>query len=216
MTPARTSPAPADPRTAAGWLAEPHALVVWDMQHCIAGRAVHLDRVTDVIAGLLAGARVAGIPIVHTRHVGLPSEQEDRVWRFARWHQGGRPEVLPDPPCPDGAPASAILTAVRPDAGEVVVDKHRPSIFAGTDVAAVLAAAGVDVILLTGVATDRGILATAREALLRGVLPVVVRDAVSAFTDEAHEQALAELEALTLVVDSRQVRDTWRARSGRG
>jgi hypothetical protein len=63
----------------------------------------------------------------------------------------------------------------------------------GTQFRSVVAGLGIDTVLMTGVATDRGVLATARDAAYQGIMMVAVTDAVGSFTDGAHEAGLQEL-----------------------
>jgi nicotinamidase-related amidase len=93
-----------------------------------------------------------------------------------------------------------------------VLPKTQPNFFFGTPLRGVLAALSADVILLTGVATDLGILATARGAVLAGIFPVTIVDAVGTFSEEQQERGLSQLAELGDVCTSQQVLDAWRTR----
>lgn len=66
-----------------------------------------------------------------------------------------------------------------------------------------------DVVVLTGVATDRGVLATARDAVYQGVMTIVVSDGVGSFSDEGNERGLQELGRISHVCSSAQIIEAW-------
>jgi nicotinamidase-related amidase len=82
-----------------------------------------------------------------------------------------------------GSPEWEFHDAVRPLSGDLVLPKHRGTFFVGTPLRQILAARHIDVIVLTGIATDEGVQRTALEAQQRGLFPVVVEDTVGAFID---------------------------------
>ncbi len=79
---------------------------------------------------------------------------------------------------------------IGPRPGDVVVRKPRWGAFHGTGLDASLRQRGVETVLITGIATDMGVEATARQAYDAGYHVVVVEDATAAFTPDAHEAAL--------------------------
>jgi nicotinamidase-related amidase len=62
---------------------------------------------------------------------------------------------------------------------------------------------------MTGVATDRGVLTTARDAQNHGIFTVVVQDAVGSFTDEAQARGLDELRLVADLCSTSTVIDAW-------
>lgn len=181
------------------------ALLVWDMQECIAGRVSGRDQVVASIRRLLDAAHGSGLLVMYSQHYSLPLAAEDGPWIRAQWLRSGlaSPEEL-SPLAAPGSAAWRFLPAVEPTADDVVVPKTRPDLFVGTPARDILAAHGVETLVLTGVTTDRGILGTARHAAHVGLFPVVVSDAVGSYTAEAHEQGLnaaAEVAAVATVED---------------
>lgn len=72
-----------------------------------------------------------------------------------------------------------------------MVTKRGVSAFYGSDLAPLLATAGIDTLLLSGVATNFVVEGTAREATDRGYDPVIVGDCCASLSQEAHDAALA-------------------------
>ncbi len=69
------------------------------------------------------------------------------------------------------------LAGMQPAEGEPVVIKRLPSSFAGTNLADLLAARGIDTLLIAGLMTHNCVDATAREAFHRGLRVAVIADA---------------------------------------
>ena len=90
----------------------------------------------------------------------------------------------------EGTWGAAIHEAVAPKDGEPIVTKRGVSAFYGSDLAALLAAGGIDTLLLCGVATNFVVEGTAREAADQGFNVVIVGDCCSSASQEAHDAAL--------------------------
>ncbi|MFD0206258.1 MULTISPECIES: isochorismatase family protein [Saccharothrix] len=129
------------------------ALVIVDLQEMLVPLVWRGEELVDRVAALAREARRGGVPVVALRQVG------DRGTEF-------------DPEAP-GTRISARL-GLRPT--DVVVDKTATDAFYRTDLAAVLAERDVDTVVLTGLATDYCVDATARSAVSRGLDVVLVGD----------------------------------------
>jgi streptothricin hydrolase len=131
------------------------ALLVVDVQqalvtgdHAVPGAGALLER----LAAALAAARAAGVPVLHLQD--------------------------------DGAEAGSVIPRGSPGwelgydvvEGEPVLGKARDDGFDGTDLAAVLAEAGVRRLCLVGIQSEMCVAATARGALARGLTVVLPRD----------------------------------------
>ena len=86
------------------------------------------------------------------------------------------------------------LTLAPADEEQVVVKQHASG-FAGTDLAARLAARDVDTVVVAGVSTSGCVRATATDAIAEGFRPIVVADACADRTEEVHRSNLADLDA---------------------
>jgi maleamate amidohydrolase len=139
-------------------------------------------------AGLLAAARAAGIPIVHTNVGYQPGGRDGGVFfkkvpALSHFEFGKSPAL------------AAFAKGVEPVAGETVITKQYASSFFGTSLAATLTSLGVDTLLIGGVSTSGCVRATGVDACQHGFIPLVVRDAVGDRADGPHEANLFDLQA---------------------
>jgi nicotinamidase-related amidase len=96
------------------------------------------------------------------------------------------------------AAGAQLIEPMRPlaDPG-CVIDNQKLSGLAGSGLAELLAARGVDTVFLTGVATNLTVEQTARHATDLGLTVRVVADCVTAVSDEVHRASLANLALAT-------------------
>jgi ureidoacrylate peracid hydrolase len=93
------------------------------------------------------------------------------------------------PKCQSGT-WGADFFAVRPRAGEPVVVKHRYSAVINTGLDALLRKRGIKSLLMTGVATDTCVEATARDAYFVDFYVTLVQDCCGALDEEDHRVAV--------------------------
>jgi nicotinamidase-related amidase len=90
----------------------------------------------------------------------------------------------------EGTPAVEVIDELAPRSNEPVVRGQAGSGFDRTELDTMLHWSGVDTLVLVGVATNVAVESTARGASDLGYRTIVVSDACTADTDEAHTQAL--------------------------
>ncbi|VVA49102.1 Maleamate amidohydrolase [Serratia ficaria] len=141
----------------------------------------------DESVALLACARQAGIPVIHTNiryHAG----------HFA---DGGmwvkKAPVMKD--MVEGNPLAAFCPPVAPLADEVVLSKRYASAFFGTALAPLLVAQGIDTLLLIGCSTSGCIRASAVDAVQHGFRTIVVRECVGDRHPGPHEANLFDIDS---------------------
>jgi nicotinamidase-related amidase len=147
-----------------------------------------VDAARDACRELLASARAAGIPIVHTNVRYQPGGRDGGVFfrkvpALGCFVDGAHPEL------------AAFAEGLEPVAGETVITKQYASAFFGTSLASTLTALGVDTVLITGVSTSGCVRATTLDACQHGFIPLVVRDAVGDRHAAPHEANLFDLQA---------------------
>jgi nicotinamidase-related amidase len=92
-----------------------------------------------------------------------------------------------------GAPDFAeIVPEIGPKAGDVVVTKHHPCAFNGTDLDIQLRRRGIQTIVLCGISTNVGVEATARIGFEHGYNLVFADDAMSARDAELHTVSVSK------------------------
>jgi len=172
-------------------------LLVYDMQVGILEQIADRERVIQNVREVLGAARAAGVRTYFTRHVTLPVElmgvAQLRMWRT--WQGVDRVEDVRSPFLPD-APQTQIVSELKPNEREAVLDKLTLSAFAGTPLELALRGAGIGALAVVGVATEIGIEPTVRHAGDLGFIPVVVTDACAAGNAEAGERAMESLRFL--------------------
>jgi nicotinamidase-related amidase len=137
---------------------------------------------------LLAAARQAALPIVHTNVQYQPGGRDGGVF-FRK---------VPALACfeRDAHPAlAAFAEGLEPVPGETVITKQYASAFFGTSLASTLTSLGVDTVLIAGLSTSGCVRASTVDACQHGFVPLVVRDAVGDRHPEPHEANLFDLQA---------------------
>ena len=154
-----------------------------------------MERILQPHATLLKAATEAGLLIVFIRatvSVGHVNESPARLHLKAR--------TLPEYAIHTldyvvegtwGHDVVDVLKTLAPDA--VHVFKSRNGAFVNTNLDLILRSNGVDTVIVTGMATDGCVAATARGAEDHGYRCLVVRDCVSSFKPDLHEHALKVL-----------------------
>jgi nicotinamidase-related amidase len=144
--------------------------------------------VIGVQARLLDGFRSAKAKVVYTLvtyQPGLPGVRPNSpLFRTLV----GSPTLL------QGTPAVEVIDDVAPRPDEPVVRGQAANGFDGTALDTILRVAGVDTLVLVGIATDVAVESTARAASDRQYRTIVVSDACQADSDEAHARALDVLQ----------------------
>jgi biuret amidohydrolase len=102
--------------------------------------------------------------------------------------------LIDSPTLLQGTPAVEIIDGVAPRPDEPIVRGQAANGFDGTPLDTILRVAGVDTLVLVGIATDVAVESTARVASDRQYRTIVVSDACQADSDEAHARALDVLQ----------------------
>ena len=144
---------------------------------------------------ILAAARNAQIPVLHTRVEFQPGGADGGI--FFR-------KVAALECFVRGNPLGEYGDGLEPADDEVVVVKQYASGFFGTSLASTLTSLGVDTLIITGVSTSGCVRATALDACQHGFVPIVVRDACGDRDQRVHEANLFDLDAKYADVVSEQ------------
>jgi ureidoacrylate peracid hydrolase len=168
------------------------AVVVNDMQNAFCSPGGYLEKigfdiapaqaVIAATARVFTAARRLGIPIFHCQN-GFNADQSDIPSSSPWWHKSPamrhwreHPE-LAEPVLTEGTWDFAIVDALAPLPGEVVIRKSRPSCFTGTTLDVHLRARDIHTLVVVGIASNVGVEWTLREAVSRELFGIMIRDA---------------------------------------
>jgi maleamate amidohydrolase len=145
------------------------------------------DGAVEATARLLEAARAAGAPVAFTT-----VEYDEAGERVARAFLAKVPALRT---LAAGTRWPRVDERIAPAHGEPVLAKLFASAFFGTPLAAMLAAHGVDTVVVAGASTSGCVRATVVDALQHGYRVVVPREAVADRASGPHEAALFDIDA---------------------
>ena len=191
------------------------ALVIVDMQRAFLEDGGSLARAGIDIAGLkvalepcqrlLASARQAGIPVIHTRYVYRPDYADGGI--MVKYIL---PQLREVNSLVAGTPDIEIVDELAPVDGETVIDKNRPSAFYATNIEPLLNGLGVDSLVVCGVTTNICVETTVRDASQRDYKVFVPRDATGELVQLRYDGALAGMAwVFAKIVETDDVIDVW-------
>jgi nicotinamidase-related amidase len=177
------------------------ALVVIDMQHDFLSTGGWIDAlgldvgllapVTAVVATLIAAARRAGVQILYTREnyrADLadcpPLKQARATPRIGETGPRGRYMI-------QGEAGNAIIPALEPESGDIVIDKPGAGAFHATLLDQILRLRGISHLLVCGVTADVCVNATLYEANDRGYECLLIADATGSYDSRSTAAVVA-------------------------
>lgn len=165
------------------------ALLVIDMQgDFLPGGPKECPNGEEIVPGikkLISVCRIAGLPVIYTRQVHRKDGSDLGMKVFL-----GRDSP---PHCIEGEQGAEIVKELAPTLEDYVVDKRRFSAFFGTDLEIILKGRDIDTLLLTGVATDVCVRATATDAMFLDYKVYVIEDCVAASSEYQQKASLAHM-----------------------
>jgi nicotinamidase-related amidase len=153
-----------------------------------------LAEIVPSVAELLALARRIGLLVVHTRESHAPDLSDCPPAKRLR----GAPQMRIGEPGPmgrilvRGEPGNAIIDALAPVEGELVIDKPGKGAFYATRLSEALSVRGITHLLFAGVTTEVCVQTSMREANDRGYECLLIEDATASYFP-AFKQASLEM-----------------------
>ena len=195
--PARPENLPIDPKAT--------ALIVVDMQNAYASPGGYLDiagfdiggaaAVIDRIAVLVETARKAGVQVVFFQNGWDPQYQEAGGPGSPNWWKSNALKTMRDKPELEGTLLAkgtwdyALVDRLKPQTGDIVIEKPRYSAFYNTALDSMLRARGIRTLAFCGIATNVCVESTLRDGYHREYFGVLLEDATQqagpAFLQEA-------------------------------
>ncbi len=192
------------------------ALIIVDMQNSYlepegAMAKVGLDwtRLRAAAPGcqrLLAAARKAGIPVIHTQYVFQPDFKDGGLLT-----REIMPELKEVGLCVKGSWDAEIWNGLKPLPNEAVIEKNRPSAFYSTQLESFLRAMQIENLVVCGITTSMCVESTVRDAAQRDFRTFVVRDATGEVVQDRYDGALKTMGFLfAKVMTVNEVLDSWK------
>lgn len=144
------------------------------------------DEVAANCAALIAGARGAGVPVLHS--VYLVDTATEMVRPFHPLGKDGR-SAFSDA----GTPGAEISPEVRPLPGERVIVKGDASCFAAPALATAIGALAAEWLIVAGCWSEACVAATVKDGVERGVRILLVKDACGSGSRAMHETAVLNM-----------------------
>ncbi len=171
------------------------ALLIVDMQNDFVGRdaptncAPSAEAAIPHILRLREVCRELGLPIFYSRGVIHPSRTDEGLWQAKSiGHKEGRVQI-------DGTWGAEICEALRPGPGEIVINKHKPSVFFGSDFEVYLRGYAVDTLVIVGSSTSGCVRATVTDAFSREIRAILPREGMVDRSLEVMESNLFDLDS---------------------
>jgi ureidoacrylate peracid hydrolase len=143
------------------------------------------------LLGLIDLARERGMPVLFSQQIHYPEDVTRRRRRIP-----SHIDKQNWAPCLRGTWevdfVDEIATAIRPE--DLIVEKHRASVFFETTLDTKLRMLGIEQILISGCNTDFCVETTIRDGYYRDMDVIVVRDCVAGPRQRFHEDTLAKVE----------------------
>jgi nicotinamidase-related amidase len=139
------------------------------------------------IRTLLDAVRPQGVPVLYTRYDAFAADAE-----WGRWLDkgtGAEPDSLMR-----GPEAHEIADAIKPEPGDIVVTKAKPSAFFGTTLASMLTYLRVDTVVVTGMVTSGCVRATVIDAFSHNYRVVVPIECVADRSATSHQVNLFDMD----------------------
>ncbi len=166
----------------------PVGLLIVDFVNGFADPAIfgggNITQAIESTVPLLATARAQGWPVAHTRIVFADDAADRNIFALKV------PGMLT---LKEQLPVSAIVPALTPCEGELVVRKTVPSAFFGTSLAAWLTQRGVQTLVIAGAVTSGCVRASVVDAMSYGFRPFVLSDCVGDRALGPHEANLFDM-----------------------
>jgi ureidoacrylate peracid hydrolase len=169
------------------------ALVVVDVQNDFChdegafarmGRDVEpLRAMVPRLQELIDAAREASVPVIFLAYTQNDATESDVLVEQRSRGRAGLPY------CREGT-FGVELYEVAPKPGEPVIAKHRYSGFIGTELDVILRSTGRRTLVMTGIATNGCVEATARDGFMHDYYIVLVDDCCACYSAELHQATL--------------------------
>lgn len=142
----------------------------------------------EPIKRLSKAARDHKVPVIYTQGLVAADGSSAGLWRFKMKHHGlGGIQI-------EGSRGAAIIDELAPHPEDRVIRKWRPSAFFRTDLEVFLGVRQIDTLLICGTSMSGCVRATATDAFMRDIRPMIVHEGVADRSDAIMEANLFDVD----------------------
>jgi maleamate amidohydrolase len=142
----------------------------------------------EPIKRLSAAARANNVPVIYTTGLVAADGSSAGLWRLKMKHHGaGNVQI-------EGKRGAEIIDELKPESGDRVIKKWRPSAFFRTDLEVFLGVQRIDTLLICGTSMSGCVRATATDAFMRDIRPMIVREGVADRSEAVMEANLFDVD----------------------
>lgn len=142
----------------------------------------------DPIKRLSAAARKQDVPVIYTQGLVAGDGSSAGLWRLKMKHHGLRGLQI------EGSRGAAIVDELAMQPGDRLIRKWRPSAFFRTDLEVFLGVKQIDTLLICGTSISGCVRATAVDAFMRDIRPMIVREGVAERSEAVMQASLFDLD----------------------
>jgi len=163
---------------------------------------------------LLQTARSAGVMIIYTKASQLLSASSPWGKRsLAKMYRVEGLNIDIPTSVVEGTPGYEFVEEIKPQNGDVVLNKIRNSAFIGTPIELVLKNNGIQTLILSGCQTDGCVESTLRDAAYsHDYLCFIVEDCVGSFNVEMHQAQMKVMKRRFDVIQSEELIQMWHSK----
>jgi maleamate amidohydrolase len=140
------------------------------------------------IQQLIEAARQTSAPVIYTQGLVAADGSSAGLWLKKMASHATRSIQI------EGSRGAEIIDELRPRPGERIIRKWRPSAFFRTDLELFLNVAGIDTLMICGTSMSGCVRATAVDAFMRDIRPMIVRECVADRTEAVLQANLFDVD----------------------
>lgn len=146
--------------------------------------------VVPALRPVVERTRALGRPVIYLRLCGTAPDRSDLHRHFQKSYRNALAAGFPDLYPLSHEPLADVLPEVAPRAGDLVLDKTTYSGFTSSPIEEHLRRLGLDLLVMTGLATSQCVETTARDASDRGFRILHLEDCQADYHDITHRTSL--------------------------
>ncbi len=147
----------------------------------------------EPIQRALDAARQAGVMVVYSKHLIQPGFVSDSPLWLSIHYQSGLRDLNQDFYTVAGTWGAEIIDVLKPQPGDIVLEKVRSNVFIGTQLETLLKSQRIETVVLTGQVTNGCVENTARTARDLDYYTVLVADAIASTNKVNHDATMTNL-----------------------